>query len=696
MNCPTYNKNRNWSEARNNPLIRTLPALFGILVLVSTVRGEDWPQFRGPTGQGIAVGRLPTEWGPAKNIAWKQPIPGRGWSSPIIYQGRIYLTTAVDEGNKGLSLRALCLDAKEGKILWNKEVFHPAGKPPRMHSKNSQASPTPLTDGERLYVHFGHLGTAALDLKGEVLWRHTDLKYNPVHGNGGTPALVGNALIFSCDGASNPFVAALDRSDGHLLWKTPRKIDTGKKFSFSSPLAIDVKGQTQVIIPGAGAVCAYDPKDGKELWRVRYADGYSVVPRPVFGHGLLYLSSGFDSPSLLAIRPDGRGDVTDTHIAWTLRKAAPLTPSPLLVGKELYTVSDNGIASCLDAKTGKPHWQERIGTKFSASPMLADGKVYFLSEDGVGVVVKASPKFEVLSKNPMKESALASFAAADGCALLTHGKEFVPHRGEVNSACGFAFHARLQATRSHMPQLPIYLDNNATTRTDPRVVEAMLPYFTEHYGNAASRTHAFGWAAEEAVELAREQVAALIGAGPKEIVFTSGATESNNLALKGVAAMSRDKGDHIITAATEHKAVLDPCKRLERDGFEVTFLPVDRFGQVTPEQVAEAMTEQTILVSVMAANNEIGTLQPIREIGRLCKERGVLFHTDAVQAAGKVPSMWKRWVSTCSACRRTRCMGRRASVPCTSAAAIRTFGSSRSSTAAATSGACAAARCRCR
>jgi len=188
-----------------------------------------------------------------------------------------------------------------------------------------------------------------------------------------------------------------------------------------------------------------------------------------------------------------------------------------------------------------------------------------------------------------------------------------------------------------MVQLPIYMDNNATTRTDPRVLDTMLPYFTEHYGNAASRHHVFGRIAEEAVEQARAQVAALIGAGPKEIIFTSGATESDNLALKGVAAMYRSKGNHLITAATEHHAVLDPCKRLERDGFRVTVLPVDRYGHVTAEQVAQALTNQTILVSIMAANNEVGTLQPIREIGQLCKQRGVLFHTDAVQAVGKMP-----------------------------------------------------------
>lgn len=185
--------------------------------------------------------------------------------------------------------------------------------------------------------------------------------------------------------------------------------------------------------------------------------------------------------------------------------------------------------------------------------------------------------------------------------------------------------------------LPIYLDNNATTRCDPRVVEAMLPYFSEHFGNSASRNHAFGWEAEEAVDRARDAVAKVIGASGKEVIFTSGATESNNLAIKGVASMYRKKGDHIITQITEHKAVIDPCKRLEREGFKVTYLPVDEYGRVDPQQLAGAITDKTILVSIMAANNEIGTLQPLAAIGKICKERGVLFHSDAVQAVGKVP-----------------------------------------------------------
>jgi cysteine desulfurase len=186
-------------------------------------------------------------------------------------------------------------------------------------------------------------------------------------------------------------------------------------------------------------------------------------------------------------------------------------------------------------------------------------------------------------------------------------------------------------------KLPIYMDNNSTTRTDPRVVEAMLPFFTEEYGNAASRSHPFGWHAEKAVDDARDQIAKLIGATGKEIIFTSGATESTNLALKGVAAMYKKKGNHFVTQVTEHKATLDTCKRLERDGCGVTYLPTDKFGRVTAEQVRNALTDKTVCVSIMAANNEIGTVQPVADIGKVCKERGVLFHTDAVQAVGKLP-----------------------------------------------------------
>jgi cysteine desulfurase len=186
-------------------------------------------------------------------------------------------------------------------------------------------------------------------------------------------------------------------------------------------------------------------------------------------------------------------------------------------------------------------------------------------------------------------------------------------------------------------KLPIYMDYHATTPVDPRVVDAMLPYFTQHFGNPASRNHSFGWEAEEAIEAARKQVADLIGANAKEIIFTSGATEANNLAIKGAAEMYREKGNHIITCVTEHKAVIDTCKKLEKLGARVTYLPVQKDGRISLDELQAAITEKTILITIMAANNEIGVLQPIAEIGAIAKAKGILFHTDAVQAVGKVP-----------------------------------------------------------
>lgn len=387
--------------------------------LAPPAHADDWPEFRGPTGQGIVpTGTLPTTWSKDKNIAWKQQIPGKGWSSPILAGGRVYLTTAVPQDNGDQSLIALSLDAAKGDILWQKEVFHQNNKQaPRIHAKNSHASPTPIVRDGKLFVHFGHQGTACLDLDGKILWRNTTLRYAPVHGNGGSPILVNDLLVFSCDGGDKRFIVALNIADGKVRWKTPRLVEASRKFSFSTPLLIEVGGRKQIISPGSNVVCAYDPADGKEIWRVRY-DGYSVIPRPVYGHGLLFLSTGYDRPTLLAIRADGKGDVTDTHVVWKTSKAAPHAPSPLLVGDELYTVSDNGVASCFDARTGEVHWQQRLGGTYSASPLFADGKLYFQSEQGTGVVLQAGKEYKVLSRSSLDERSLASPAAADGALFI--------------------------------------------------------------------------------------------------------------------------------------------------------------------------------------------------------------------------------------------------------------------------------------
>jgi len=391
-------------------------------LLNARTAGDDWPGFRGATGQGIAHEKsLPVDWSPTRNVVWKQSVPGRGWSSPAVQGDRVYLTTSVPlDGNsaRDQSLRAICLSAGTGDILWSKEIFSQSGAPAaRIHSKNSHASPTPLISAGRLYVHFGHQGTACLDLSGAILWRNAALKYAPVHGNGGSPILEGDALIFSCDGADKPFVAALNRNTGSVLWTTERSVTADRRFSFGTPLSITVDGQAQVISAGGDMVAAYDPATGREIWKVRY-HGYSVVPRPVYGHGLVFICTGYDSPSLLAIRPNGKGDITTTHVAWTTRKAVPLTPSPILIGDELYTVSDNGMASCLDAATGKVHWQERIRGAYSASPIYANGRIYLQDEAGTCVVIEASRQFKELARNSLGERALASYAAANGALYI--------------------------------------------------------------------------------------------------------------------------------------------------------------------------------------------------------------------------------------------------------------------------------------
>lgn len=381
----------------------TLLAIWS-LFLATPVRGDDWPQFRGPDGQGHAAQRgLPLEWSEECHIVWKAPVPGLGWSSPTIRGRQIWLTTALDEGR---SLHAVCLDLETGETLHDVEVFQLA-EPDKVHSKNSHASPSPILEGDRVYVHFGDNGTACLSAEGKVLWRNQELVYAHGHGPAGSPVLYKDLLIVNCDGTDKQFVAALDKRTGKLRWKTDRK----GRMAYATPLVIRVGGQDQVVSTGGDAVVAYNPADGEEIWRVRY-DGYSEVPRPVYGQGLVIVSSGYDSPVLYAIRPDGRGDVTETHVAWTINKAAPLNPSPLLVGEELYSVSDNGIVICVDAKTGEQHWQKRLPGNYSASLLEADGRIYITNETGLTTAIAPGKEFESLASNQLDGRTLASLAVS--------------------------------------------------------------------------------------------------------------------------------------------------------------------------------------------------------------------------------------------------------------------------------------------
>ncbi len=386
---------------------------------------EDWPQFRGPTGQGISqASGLPADWSLQDNTRWKAGIPGKGWSSPIVHAGKVYLTTAVESGEdseRRLSLRALCLDAGTGQVEWNVEVFaRPIGAEEKLHKKNSFASATPLTDGQHLFVHFGPDGTACLDLAGKSIWKNQELRFNPQHGNGGSPILTGDLLFFHCDGVEDPFVAALRRDSGELAWRTSRQPIESQRFSFATPLEIEVDGRRQLISPASSQICSYDPESGRELWRVRVENKWSVVPRPVYAHGFVFACTGYEGPAeILAIRPDGQGDVTDSHVVWRSDDQIPHNPSPLIVGDELFLVSDSGIASCRDAQTGKLHWRQRLGGNFSASPVYADGRIYLQSEQGDLTVIAANrEKFEKLQEVSFDDQMLATLAIADGALFV--------------------------------------------------------------------------------------------------------------------------------------------------------------------------------------------------------------------------------------------------------------------------------------
>ncbi len=409
------------------PLFRPL-SLFVLALTVSPSGAAEtsWSEFRGAGGQGHSTAtNLPVEWSHRRNIAWETEVPGSGWSSPVVAGDRVYLTSAVEKGGN-LSLRALAFEAGTGKALWDTEIFE-VGQPQAIHQKNSHASPTPVYEDNRLYVHFGHDGTACVDsTSGEVIWKQDSLPYPPVHGNGGSPILVGNRLIFSCDAAKDPFIVALDKSTGEVSWKTARDVEVKRTFSFSTPLAIEVNGKPQVISPASGAVIAYDPETGAEIWRFDYDEGYSVVPRPVFAHGLVYVCSGFGQATLFAIRPDGQGDVTKTHLAWKHSKTVPKESSPIVVDDLIFFNDDKGVASCLDAKTGEVYWQERLAPGgYSASPIHADGRLYFQNGEGVGTVIRPGRQFQKLSENDIGEPGLASYGVTDGALIIrTESKLF--------------------------------------------------------------------------------------------------------------------------------------------------------------------------------------------------------------------------------------------------------------------------------
>lgn len=387
------------------------------LVFSPWLQAEDSLQFRGTGGQGHSAARnLPLTWSETENITWKVPIEGLGWSSPAIQGNQIWITTALDNGH---SLRAICLDRESGKELHNVEIFTPT-EPGKVHSKNSHASPTPVIEGDRVYLHFGGHGTACISTDGKIIWKTNELKYEHRHGPGGSPVLWQDLLMLSCDGTDVQFVVALDKKTGHILWKKDRAHisearRSGKEnvpMAYTTPLIVEINGVTQLLSPGSDSLVSYEPRTGNEIWWFSYF-GYSNVPRPVVGKGMVFISSGYNTPQFYAARIDGAGDVTESHLVWNMKKAAPLNPSPLLVDDELYILADNGIATCVDAVSGEQHWQKRIGGTYSASPTFADGRIYVLDENGTTIVLKPGKEHEVLATNKLDGRTLATPAFVD-------------------------------------------------------------------------------------------------------------------------------------------------------------------------------------------------------------------------------------------------------------------------------------------
>jgi len=403
-----------------------------IAFLIAGVVGQplsaaDWPQFRGPQGQGHADAHdLPTRWSEAENVVWKVAIPGRGHSSPIVVNDQIWLTSAQE---KGRSLRALCVERAGGKVIHNVELFHPDDPGPS-HGKNSFASPTPVFEKDRVYFHFGQCGTACLSTSGDVIWRDSALRYDQSHGGASTPVLFDNLLILTCDGNDAQFLAALNKRTGQVVWKTVRthfkKRSTPMPLmAYSTPLVVVVDGVPQIVSSAADHAAGYDARTGREIWWLRY-DGFSEVFRPVTWHELVFLQ-GFENLAevkLYAIRSDGKGEITKTHVEWKLDRGAPFVPSPLVVSDELYIINDGGIAMCFDARSGQEHWKERVGGNHSASPLYGDGKIYCFNEQGVSSVLMPGKKFQRLAENKLADGIIASPAAA-GRALYIRTKSYL-------------------------------------------------------------------------------------------------------------------------------------------------------------------------------------------------------------------------------------------------------------------------------
>lgn len=379
--------------------------------LLFGVRAEEWPSWRGPRLDGTSLEQnIPIKWSAAENIAWKVPLPGTGHASPIVSKQRIFTITALlDSSDRSL----LCLERKDGHILWQRTVL--TSPLEKKHTLNSYASSTPATDGEKIYVSFldrNEMVVAAYDFDGNQKWLVRPGPFSSMHGFCSSPILYKDKVIVNGDHDGDSYIVALSREDGRTLWKTPREHHTR---SYCVPIIRDLSGRTQMILSGDKSVASYDPDNGKIHWIM---DGpteqfvASIVYNPKAD--LLFVTGGFPDLHILGLKHDGHGKIDDSKIVWRSNKGVSYVPSPISVGDYFFIVSDGGIASCFDAKTGKTMWQERLGGGHHASLLSAENHVYFLSDAGLMTVVEARPEFTVLSKNDLAEPCSASPAISDG------------------------------------------------------------------------------------------------------------------------------------------------------------------------------------------------------------------------------------------------------------------------------------------
>lgn len=382
---------------------------------------QSWPSFRGGDANGLSsTAKLPSRWSQTEHIAWKTNIHGRGWSSPVIDGNEVWLTTATEDG---LKMYAICVALDTGKIIHDQLIFENSSVQPDFHITNTYASPTPAIDGEMVYVHFGAYGTACLKrVDCSKVWERRDLPCNHFRGAGSSPMVYRGKLIFHMDGFDYQYAVALDCKTGETVWKTDRKVDYGTDNgdlfkAFSTPLIIKVAGKDQLISLASMACISLDPESGKEIWRVGYKE-HSTTARPVFDGNKLYFSTGFSKAQMLCVRTDGVGDVTQSHVEWVQNKGICNKPSPVLVDGKLFVITDDGVISRLDLKTGEAVWKHRLGGKFSASLIATKDRVFALDHDGKSYVFSVANEPQLLSENSLPEGCNASPAIAGNSLIV--------------------------------------------------------------------------------------------------------------------------------------------------------------------------------------------------------------------------------------------------------------------------------------